>query len=276
MLPDVRFVLGAFLAIAVLGVAGLGLVTSVQLVREAHMVPLEDTRSLAFSGHTEWNQFYDPDAARGFGGSGSKAENPVAAARLQTPEATSPAIAPAGPAERTASIPANRIEPGVADDKTAQTLSPPMAETPAALTVAVPPIEAAGTPAPGTTEPGAPPAEGVASAPATSPEPNLPQETQMPTQVPALLPTQETGQPQASDAPLWDSAPPIPRAHPEIHFRKRIARTHIRRTVPTTQQTVQNPGFPAPWPGFDNQFAGTPTTRKNTSKLTGTVPDRPQ
>jgi hypothetical protein len=39
---------------------------------------------------------------------------------------------------------------------------------------------------------------------------------------------------------------------------------------------VQNPGFPAPWPGYDNQFAGAPTTKKNNSKLTGTVPERPQ
>jgi hypothetical protein len=289
MLPDFRFVLGGFLAIAVLGVAGLGLVTSVQLVREAHMAPLEDTRSLAFSGHTEWNQFYDPDAARRFEGSGSKAENPVAAARPQTPEATSPAIAHAGIPERTASIPAYRVESGVArDDKTAETAPPPMAETPTAITITAPPAEAAGVPveaaggptsdASRPTEPEPPPAERVASAPATSPEPNLLQETQMPTQAPTLLPSQEPGpgQPQAAGAWSQQSAPPIPLARPKVHFRMRIARTRIRRTVPAAQQTVQNPGFPGPWPGLDNQFAGAPTTKKNTGKLTGTVADRPQ
>jgi hypothetical protein len=286
MLPDFRFVIGGFLAIAVLGVAGLGLVTSVQLVREAHMAPLEDTRSLAFSGHTEWNQFYDPAAARRFEGSGGKAENPGAAARPQTPEATSRAIAHAETPERTASIPAYRVEPDVAHEKTAETVPAPVAETPTAIAIAAPPAEAAGVPvetagAPASdgsrpTESEPPPTERVASAPAASPELGIPQETQMPTRVPTLLPTQEPGQPQAAGAPSWDSAPPIPRARPEIHFRKRIARTHIRRFVPTPQQTVQNPGFPAPWPGYDNQFAGAPTTKKNNSKLTGTVPERPQ
>jgi hypothetical protein len=284
MLPDFRFVLGGFLAIAVLGVAGMGLVTSVQLVREAHMAPLEDTRSLAFSGHTEWNQFYDPDSARRFKGSGGKAENPVAA-RPQTPEAISPAIAHAG--ERTASIPAYRVEPGVAhDDKAAETVPPPMAETPTAIMIIAPPAEAAGVPvepagmpaseASRPTEPEPPPAERVASAPATSPEPILPQEIQMPTQVPTLLPTQEPAQPQAAGAWAQQSAPPIPLARPKVHFRLRIARTHIRRAVPAAQQAVQSPGFPAPWPGLDNQFAGAPTAKKNTGKITGTVADRPQ
>jgi hypothetical protein len=287
MLPDFRFVLGGFLAIAVLGVAGLGLVTSVQLVREAHMVPLEDTRSLAFSGHTEWNQFYDPDAARRFGGPGGKAGNPVTA-RPQTPEATSPAIVHAG--ERTASIPAYRVEPGVAhvarDDKTADTAPPPMVETPTAVTIAAPPAEAAGAPvepagmpaseASRPTEPEPPPAERVASAPATLTEPSLLQETQMPTQAPTLLPTQEPEQPQAAGAWSQQSAPPIPLARPKVHFRLRIARTHIRRAVPAAPQAVQSPGFPAPWPGLDNQFAGAPTAKKNTGKITGTVADRPQ
>ena len=63
MLPDFRFVLGAILALTMLAVGGLGLVTSVRLVREAHMAPLDESRSLAFAGHAEWNQFYDPDAA---------------------------------------------------------------------------------------------------------------------------------------------------------------------------------------------------------------------
>src|SRR3984893_2467901 len=81
MLPDFRFVLGAILAISMLAVAGLGLVTSVRLLHEAQMNPREDQRSLAFAGHAEWNQFYDPDGARRFEGLAGKTEGPLAPAR---------------------------------------------------------------------------------------------------------------------------------------------------------------------------------------------------
>ena len=66
MLPDFRFVLGAILAITLLAVAGLGLVTSVRLVQEARINPIEDARSLAFAGHAQWNRSYDPEGARRF------------------------------------------------------------------------------------------------------------------------------------------------------------------------------------------------------------------
>ena len=45
-----------------LAVAGLGVVTSVALMREAHIAPVEDSRSLAYAGPVTWNEFYDPDA----------------------------------------------------------------------------------------------------------------------------------------------------------------------------------------------------------------------
>src|SRR5579872_3365672 len=64
MVPDFRFVLGAFLAVAVLLVTGVGLVASARLVHEAHRASVEESRSLAYAGHPEWNQFYDPDRAR--------------------------------------------------------------------------------------------------------------------------------------------------------------------------------------------------------------------
>ena len=89
MLPDFRFVLGAILAISMLAVAGLGLVTSVRLLHEAQMNPREDQRSLAFAGHAEWNQFYDPDAARRFEGLGKMTETPLAETRIETPAETS-------------------------------------------------------------------------------------------------------------------------------------------------------------------------------------------
>src|SRR3984893_217451 len=104
MLPDFRFVLGAILAIALLVVAGLGVITSVQFVHQTRMGPLEDQRSLAFAGHAERNPFYDPDSARRFEGLATKTEGPVA--RLETPAETSaiaplfaPSIAPSGPEE---------------------------------------------------------------------------------------------------------------------------------------------------------------------------------
>ena len=82
MLPDFRFVLGAILALTMLAVGGLGLVTSVRLVREAHMAPLYESRSLAFAGHAEWNQFYDPESARRLEGLTGNTEAPIAEARL--------------------------------------------------------------------------------------------------------------------------------------------------------------------------------------------------
>ena len=42
MLPDFRFALGALLAIALIAVAGFGLVTSVRLAHEARIGPLDD------------------------------------------------------------------------------------------------------------------------------------------------------------------------------------------------------------------------------------------
>src|SRR5260370_11298318 len=159
MLPDFGLVLGASVAIALLAVAGLGLVTSVQLAREARMVPLGDARSLAFAGHAEWNQFYDPDGARRFEGLAGKTESPVAEARLETPAETSliapEVIAPVSPEERTANIPAPRLEPVVApdmaDDRTPDTTpqtdrphtDPPQSpKHPPAPPIATPPLQA--------------------------------------------------------------------------------------------------------------------------------------
>jgi len=78
MLADFRFVLGAILAVTMLAVAGLGVVMSVTLIREAHIAPLEDSRSLAYAGPVTWNEFYDPDAARRFEGGGRSGIEPAA------------------------------------------------------------------------------------------------------------------------------------------------------------------------------------------------------
>jgi hypothetical protein len=222
MRPDFRFILGAILAIALLAVAGLGLVTSVRLMQEARISPIGDARSLAFAGGAGSNRFYDPEVARRFEGLAGPTEDPLAEA---PPEA---------PAESAASAPA--------------------AETPAA--------------------------ERVASAPATLPEPDLSQEIQIRTQPETQMPTQESAPapPQAAGDPPRDSASPTPRARPKPVLRRKIARAHIPRVVPASQQTSQNSAFPpafTPWPGYENQFT-VPTATMNTGRLTGTVANRPR
>jgi hypothetical protein len=283
MLPDFRFALGALLAITLLAVAGLGLATSVRLVHEARIGPLEDSHGLAYAGHAEWNQFYDPDGARRFEGL-KKTEGPLAETQIETQIETpaetsglapvSAPIAPSNPVEQTASIPSDRPEPDVVpliapltSAKTPEADLPPLVETPAAATIAAPP--AAGAPAPdvpGQTGSGAPPEERVASAPAASPGADLREGTEALTSAPA--------QPQAGNPPP-DATPPTPRARPKPHFRKKIVRAHFRRVAPANRQTVQNSGFSnAPWPGTDNQFIGA-TSKKSSGSLT-TLSSRPQ
>jgi hypothetical protein len=288
MLPDFRFALGALLAIALIAVAGLGLVTSVRLAREARIGPLDDPRSLAYAGHAEWNQFYDPDGARRFVGLAGKTEAPVAETPHATP-AEAPETAPEEPAECTASIPADRREPAdrhdpeiapviapVIADKAPET-DPPASDPPPATAPAViaalpaepaiapapvapaPNASAPDAPAPSASAPDAPLAERIASAPATLPEPARAEETRAPAA--------------ASIQPQADPALPTPRARPKFHIHKKVVRAHFHR-APVRHQIAQNPGIPAsnaPWPGYDNQFTGA-TARKNA----GTIANRPQ
>jgi hypothetical protein len=292
MLPDFRFALGALLAIGLIAVAGLGLVTSVRLAREARIGPLGDSRSLAYAGHAEWNQFYDPDGARRFEGLAGKTEAPVAETPRAIP-AEAPAAAPAEPAERTASIPSDRREPTdrldpeiapvivpIIAEKAPET-DPPRTDPPLETAPAVIAAEPASAPAPGTPVPNAsapdapapsasapsapapsasapdePPAERVASAPATLSEQARAEVTR--------APAAASIQPQAGGGA--DPEPPTPRARPKFHFHKKVVRVHVHH-APVRQQSAQNPGIPAwnaPWPGYDNQFTGT-TARKNSA-----------
>jgi hypothetical protein len=66
MLPDLRFVIGAGLALALLVVTGFGVAATLRLAHQAKMGPLEASRSLAYAGQTDWNQFQDPSATRRF------------------------------------------------------------------------------------------------------------------------------------------------------------------------------------------------------------------
>jgi hypothetical protein len=118
---------------------------------------------------------------------------------------------------------------------------------------------------------GAPPAERIASAPTASAEPDLSRDTRTPAQEPA--------QTHASGDPLPVSAPPIPPARPKAHFRKKVARVHIRSVGAASPQPWQNSSFPAtnpPWPGYDDKSTGATATKKTAGKLTGTVTNRPQ
>ena len=77
MLPDFRFVIGAAVVTALLGMTGLGLFASTQLSQPGKKGPLETARSLAFTDHAEWNQFYDADSVRRFVVLGPRAEAAV-------------------------------------------------------------------------------------------------------------------------------------------------------------------------------------------------------
>jgi hypothetical protein len=66
MLSGFRFVIGAILATAMLGVSSLGLYTTVKLKHQAKAGPIESSRNLVFDDRADWNQFYDPDSARRF------------------------------------------------------------------------------------------------------------------------------------------------------------------------------------------------------------------
>jgi hypothetical protein len=102
--------------------------------------------------------------------------------------------------------------------------------------------------------------------------------TQEPTAQPAPTPTLTPAQQQAADATPPGSAS-TPRAHPKAHFRKKVARLHIRHVARVVQQPQQNQPFPTTnmaWPGYDNTFNGAPAAWKTTGKLTGTPANRPQ
>ena len=68
MLPDLRFVFGALMVIAITGMIGVGLFVSARLFQQAKVGPLESSRNLAFTDSAEWNQFYEPGSVRRFVG----------------------------------------------------------------------------------------------------------------------------------------------------------------------------------------------------------------
>jgi hypothetical protein len=61
MLPDLRFIIGATLATALLAMTGIGLFAAARLAHHAKVGPLESSRSLAFADPSERKPFHDPD-----------------------------------------------------------------------------------------------------------------------------------------------------------------------------------------------------------------------
>src|SRR5829696_86604 len=115
MLPDFRFVIGATLATAMLGIAIFGLSTAVRLSHEAKVGPPETLRISAFDKRADWNQFSDPELARRFDALARQAEagaatpvpEAVAAAEVPQPALAVPALEAPAPNELPASIPPN-------------------------------------------------------------------------------------------------------------------------------------------------------------------------
>jgi hypothetical protein len=165
MVPDLRFVVGAGVAISLLGLTTLGVFAAVRLAHQVKMGPLEASRSQAFADHAEWNPFYDPSSARLFQRiarapdpepptqRAAEAPPPVLAydapvptaepaARGETAERIAASAVAAADEETVAAVPVSPLDPAYSAHKTA-----PAADKPSE-TAAVEAKAAAATPAP--------------------------------------------------------------------------------------------------------------------------------
>jgi hypothetical protein len=152
MLADFRFVLGAILAVTMLAVAGLGVATSLALMREAHVAPVEGSRSLAYAGPATRNEFYDPDALSRFERSSTKTPEVEPAAEIvedKEPEAShaTEAISPPAAMETLATPPAERVVSAPAAPVSPSEPGPPPTGVEIPPT-AVPPVELQAVPQP--------------------------------------------------------------------------------------------------------------------------------
>jgi hypothetical protein len=232
MLPDLRFVLGATLAAAMLAAAGVGVVASVELVHEAHMGPLEARETLAYAGPAERNEFYDPENARRFMEAVGKLAPPTPQAPIEASPESLARVAPAMSQERSERLEPDRIEPAVPAERAAAA-EPPLSESPATEppAVATPGATKPATEISGAIESSEPPGERVRTA-----------------NVPEGLPQADdhietaAAPPQAALGPLQDPAhPPAPA---KVRARPKVVR-HVRRPAPA----------PAPPQMFQNGFS---------------------
>ena len=74
MLPDLRFVFGALITLALMGMVAVGLFVSARLTLQSKVGPLEASRTSVFTDSIEWNQFYDAGSVRRFVGLSPRGE----------------------------------------------------------------------------------------------------------------------------------------------------------------------------------------------------------
>jgi hypothetical protein len=231
MLPDLRFLLGAALAIALLAVAGVGLIASTRLLHEARIAPIEERRSLAYAGRP--NQRDDGGLPALISDGPPAPTRPMAApiapppveALPDPPQAETPDEPPAEPART----------------------SPPAAELPARVALA-PAQSAPDGPDDQKTEQQAP----ADTAPDVAPVAPVPAKPYKRHRVARLrFPRIFTQTSQQTSQPTWPQ-------------------TYQQTWQQTYQQPWQgfpasNNAY-SPWPGFDTQFGQTSTARKVAGK----------
>ena len=74
MLPDLRFVFGGLITLALMGMVSVGLFVSARLTLQSKVGPLEASRTSVFTDSIEWNQFYDAGSVRRFVGLSPRGE----------------------------------------------------------------------------------------------------------------------------------------------------------------------------------------------------------
>jgi hypothetical protein len=195
MLPDLRFLIGATLAAALLGVTGVGLFATMQMVHQTRVGPLESSRILAFTA----DGMHQPGGVARFG-TPLLADDPFAgiprativADRLaqESPAAENPADSPpAAESAQPAALPANDhdtvderavieppLPPGGDDTQTAAEPSPQAPverDSQAAVAAPAPPLDVApDVAAPNAGTPNADAASVAAPTAAAAPEPD--------------------------------------------------------------------------------------------------------
>ena len=153
MLPDLRFVIGAIFATAMLGIVAIGLFATVRMTHQAKMGPLEISRNVTFDDRADWNQFSDPDSVRRFEEL-TRRSAPAEASTLRA--ATAPAIEqssiPAADAPTVLAVPAADLAADVVADLAAYlvpdapAVAPPQPAAAVETAEVAPPVAAAADP----------------------------------------------------------------------------------------------------------------------------------
>ncbi len=162
MLSYGRFVLGAILALSVLGAASLALFASLRIAQQSKIGPLQSSRSMPFDDRADWNQFNDPEGARRFEELTRKAELSNAAAELaqtraaqqqEEPAADRATASDAPPAQEPTQPPAESAPPAPPTEAEVAPDAPPATVTQTTMTQPSEPAPAAEPAAPSTDEP---------------------------------------------------------------------------------------------------------------------------